>query len=807
MPSARSQNASAFRVFAGVLGVGLLAYLVFRVGPGMLLKQTLKVGWGMVLIFLLGGCAHLIKTWAWQLTFRSEFRAAIPLRRAFRLRLISEAIGQFGVAGQVVGEGMRVSMLGPSVPVAVGISSATIDRGLYTISAAIVGIAGLIGAALWFPLSHMWKVLTFGFAGGMFAFVLMLIVAVRRQWPMLSAVARGLHALPGLRNRLQSAEQTMQSAEQELFGFYRQSPWAFWASFSLNVISQLLAVLEVYLILLFMGSRIGFLSAFVFEGFTKLVNTVGGLIPGNIGTYEGGSMLIAKLFHISAAAGLSLGICRRARALFWAGIGALCLIAMSHKNQPNSDVGLSVSASDLMKEEQLPLQESYERSSSNSTTVIIVGGFQTDLCGFTPALARIATLPAALRVVLSAQSLKVNRTIVCVESLSASRTEREFRRSGRSPKSLEWYTYFHEFDLGSLVREVGVSGKVLLVLGDRSYQPSLLRKAVEWKKPDGVLAFTSDSGLVGIYVLSLHAALNLAHDCNSKICTMEDLHHWAESCSQMEIESVDSLSWQRISSPADLPQAEAKLNKWLVKPTDGLFAQMNRRVSIPISRFLLRWPITPNMVTLFTLGVSFGAGAFFAHGGYWATLLGAALSVWASILDGSDGEVARLKLQSTDFGCWLETVCDYLYYVFVFGGMIVGFTRTMGAKFTLTWGPMLLLGAIASFLAVGFARQHFSKDRPEAFLSVWQGKAEKRKSNPLLYVGRHCEFIIRRCFLPYAFLGFALLNILPYAFVATAIGANIVWCIALYSCFTLSRGKGLKSSALASEPPRSPATA
>ena len=430
----------------------------------------------------------------------------------------------------------------------------------------------------------------------------------------------------------------------------------------------------------------------------------------------------------------------------------------------------------------------------DSTTLVIVGGTQSDICGFTPALARIATVPAALRIVLSAHSLKVNRTILCVESLSAARIETQMRRTGRAPKSLEWYTYFDTFDLGNLIRDVGVGGKLILVMGNQAYQPSLLRKPAAWKKSDGVLAFTSDSGLAGIYVLSLPVALKLAQDRNRRIGTLEGLHDWAEGHTHVECEHVDDQSWQQISSLADLPKAEAKLNTWLVKATDGLFARMNRKVSIPISRWLLRWPITPNMVTLFTLWVSFGAGLFFAYGGYLATLVGAALSVWASILDGCDGEIARLKLQVTDFGCWLETVCDYLYYVFVFGGMIIGFTRTMGAKFTLTWGPMLLFGAIASFLAVGFARHHFSKDRPEAFLSVWQGKAEKRTTNPLLYVGRHCEFIIRRCFLPYAFLFFALVNVLPYAFVATAIGANIVWCIALYSCFTLSRNRELKTS-------------
>jgi len=442
----------------------------------------------------------------------------------------------------------------------------------------------------------------------------------------------------------------------------------------------------------------------------------------------------------------------------------------------------------------------------DSTTLIIVNGTKTDTHGFTPALARIATLPAVLRIALSAQSLKVNRTILCVESIAAPRIETALRRTRRVPKSLEWYEYFDKFDFGKLLREVGVTGHVIVVLGDRAYQPSLLRKAAEWKGSDGVLVLSSYPELAGVYVLSLPVALKLANDENQTIGTLRDLHHWANRHTRVDTEDVGGEAWQQISSTADVEKAEAKLNKWLVKPTDGLFARTNRKVSIPVSRWLLKWPITPNMVTLFTLWVSFGAGLFFAYGGYWATLAGAVLSVWASILDGCDGEVARLKLQVTDFGCWLETVCDYLYYVFIFGGMIVGFTRTMGPEFTLTWGPALLFGAVASFLAVGYARQHFSADRPEAFLSIWQGKAEQRKSNPLLYVGRHCEFIIRRCFLPYAFLFFALFNILPFAFVATAVGANIVWCIALYSCFTLSRRRRSNSSVLNSESQTSPAT-
>jgi phosphatidylglycerophosphate synthase len=216
---------------------------------------------------------------------------------------------------------------------------------------------------------------------------------------------------------------------------------------------------------------------------------------------------------------------------------------------------------------------------------------------------------------------------------------------------------------------------------------------------------------------------------------------------------------------------------------------MNRRVSIPISRQIIRFPITPNMVSLFTLAVSFTAGVFFAFGGYRNMLLGAILSVFASILDGCDGEVARLKLQESAFGCWLETICDYLYYLFIFAGMTIGLVRTSATGSYLIWGGLLLFGAVVSFVVTGLQRHRLAAGRPEQLLQIWQTRAASRRSNPLLSLGRHTEFIIRRCFLPYAFLFFALFNMMNIAFILAALGANVVWLIALYSHRTFSVGQ------------------
>ncbi len=104
-----------------------------------------------------------------------------------------------------------------------------------------------------------------------------------------------------------------------------------------------IAILEVYLLLYFMGARAGLLGALVIEAFTKLINVVGALNPGNFGTYEAGNMILAKLLGITGASGLTLGLCRRVRSLFWKAMGLLCLVAISRSTQQARRRSLPVS--------------------------------------------------------------------------------------------------------------------------------------------------------------------------------------------------------------------------------------------------------------------------------------------------------------------------------------------------------------------------------------------------------------------------------------------------------------------------------
>ena len=125
--------------------------MVFRAGPGAVWKQIQASWLGPGRDHHAGRLGSAIKTCAWRQTFTCDI-SALSWSRSLGAQLASDAVGQFGFAGKLLGEGLRVSMVGATVPLADGISSSAIDGGLHTFTAAVVTVLGITVTLLLAPL-------------------------------------------------------------------------------------------------------------------------------------------------------------------------------------------------------------------------------------------------------------------------------------------------------------------------------------------------------------------------------------------------------------------------------------------------------------------------------------------------------------------------------------------------------------------------------------------------------------------------------------------------------------------------------
>lgn len=152
--------------------------------------------------------------------------------------------------------------------------------------------------------------------------------------------------------------------------------------------------------------------------------------------------------------------------------------------------------------------------------------------------------------------------------------------------------------------------------------------------------------------------------------------------------------WIDVDDEKTFKKAQSKLLDTLKKTSDGPISRyLNRPISTRITRHLLRADITPNYVSFFSFILATLGALFFFLGGYINLVTGAMLAQVSSVIDGCDGEIARLKFQVTEFGGWFDAVLDryadafllfgLTYYVYFanrnFLALFIGFLAIIGA--------------------------------------------------------------------------------------------------------------------------------
>ena len=162
--------------------------------------------------------------------------------------------------------------------------------------------------------------------------------------------------------------------------------------------------------------------------------------------------------------------------------------------------------------------------------------------------------------------------------------------------------------------------------------------------------------------------------------------------------------WIDIDTYKELKQAEKILCKNLIKPTDGPVSRLlNRPISIFLSRYLVKLNISPNSLSLFAfLGCALSA-FFFSTGAYPNFIIAGILAQIFSILDGCDGEVARLTFRCSEYGAWFDAVLDRYADALIILGMVLGDWKLHMRPSVWTVGFFALLGSLMiSYTAIKY---------------------------------------------------------------------------------------------------------
>jgi CDP-L-myo-inositol myo-inositolphosphotransferase len=154
--------------------------------------------------------------------------------------------------------------------------------------------------------------------------------------------------------------------------------------------------------------------------------------------------------------------------------------------------------------------------------------------------------------------------------------------------------------------------------------------------------------------------------------------------------------WFDLDTPEMVARAEKALLRNLGKKEDGPVARfLNRPVSVRISRRVVNWPLTANHWSLLSFSVAVTGSLFLAVGPLVGFIVGGLLAQLASILDGVDGEVARLRHAASPRGGWFDAVLDRYADLALMLGLAIGAWRVSGDP--LLW-PALVLAVTGAMM-------------------------------------------------------------------------------------------------------------
>src|SRR5262249_33713388 len=166
-----------------------------------------------------------------------------------------------------------------------------------------------------------------------------------------------------------------------------------------------------------------------------------------------------------------------------------------------------------------------------------------------------------------------------------------------------------------------------------------------------------------------------------------------------------------VVSRSDVAGAETWLLRSLIKTREGFMSRhFERRISLALTRRLSTTSITPNAMTLVSVTIGLASAPFFLSSLPAWQLAGALIFLSHSILDGCDGELARLKFLHSRLGALLDFWGDNVVHVAVFSCIAIGWSFDVGAAWPLVVGA---IACLATLVAAGGRVRLGAHHRPD----------------------------------------------------------------------------------------------
>ena len=203
-----------------------------------------------------------------------------------------------------------------------------------------------------------------------------------------------------------------------------------------------------------------------------------------------------------------------------------------------------------------------------------------------------------------------------------------------------------------------------------------------------------------------------------------------------------------------------------------------RHISVHATPLLARLPVSANQFSAVSLLTGLASGLCMMQGEWTWAIVGGIFLVLSYVLDNCDGEIARLKNQSSRLGMHIDNFVDTAVHTFFFVALGIGTGRATGQNAWLWLGWIAAAGSAINYVA-GFivdardraaAAQAQDSDDPEKD-TRWRMPRDRRERT--IYVFRE----LSRADFCFIVLVLAVFDLMWMLLPPAAVGAHAYWAV------------------------------
>src|ERR687890_453805 len=229
------------QTLAFLLGLGLLIFVINRVGIQPLFDALLRIGFGFFVVLGLSGLRHFLRTISMRAAVPAEHRR-LSMRHAFAARLGGEAISFLTFTGPLLGEATKVPLLRKRVPLTYGVPALVVDNLLYNLSVVFFVLSGACVMLAWYPLPSSVYVALLIIAVVAALGILVAVIAAKRRVMMLTWVIDRLGELRLSPKVILKRRHHIYHLELKVYDFYKHHPGAFFLMIACNLAAHAASV-------------------------------------------------------------------------------------------------------------------------------------------------------------------------------------------------------------------------------------------------------------------------------------------------------------------------------------------------------------------------------------------------------------------------------------------------------------------------------------------------------------------------------------------------------------------------------------